>query len=223
MNNANPRQFTIHYFYLLLLILLITGCGAPSSLPYTLGDILLDESFDAPSTWSEYDAADHGIDLHVRGGVYRGVIKGRHYYYGLHTGFHSDVAIEATVQVLQDTRSNGFGVMCRADAAHDGDGYYFLIGSDGSYTIRRGVGREVDALIHWTRSSHINTGIGRNKIRAVCIGPYLALYVNDIFIDSTTDDRYRRGVAGVAFVSSGSGELIVEYENILVWEAKLTE
>lgn len=220
---SNLRQSIALCSYFLLMSLLPAGCVAPASLPYTLGEILLDESFDAPSTWSEYDAAERGITLRVEGGVYRGTIKGGAYYYGLHTEFYTDVAIEATVQVMQDSRSNGFGVMCRADPAQDGDGYYFLIGTDGSYTIRRGAGREVEPLISWTRSSKINRGIGRNKIRAVCIGPYLALYVNDTFIDSTTDDRYSRGVAGVALVATGEDELSVEYENMLVWEAKMSK
>jgi hypothetical protein len=91
--------------------LLTAGCAAPTSLPYTLGEILLDESFDAPSTWSEYNAADRGIVLRLQGGVYRGAIKGGHYYYGSHSEFHTDVAIETIVQVIQDSRSNGFVVM----------------------------------------------------------------------------------------------------------------
>lgn len=203
------------------LILMMFGCAAPLSQPYVLSDILLDETFDTPSTWDEYDAADQGVDLRVRGGVYRGAIRGGSYVFGLHSQFHTDVAIETTAQVLQETRSNGFGLICRADPSQDGDGYYFLIGSDGSYTIRRGAGREVEALIPWTRSSVINTGIGRNRIRAICIGSYLALYVNDHFIDSVQDTRYTNGVAGLAFVSPGDDVLIVEYEDILMWEASL--
>jgi len=110
-------------------------------------------------------------------------------------------------------------VVCRASAGEDNaSGYYFLIGGDGSYSIRKGRD-DIDALVSWARSDVINRGAGSNTIRAVCMGDYLALYVNGEFIADAHDNTYRGGFVG--FVAAAAEGTIVEiaFDNLRIWEA----
>ncbi|MBK8029721.1 MAG: hypothetical protein IPK17_09460 [Chloroflexi bacterium] len=116
---------------------------------------------------------------------------------GLNAERHTDVVIEVETTQLSDDRNNAYGVLCRASTSNDGDGYYFLISGDGYFSIRRGATERVDGLIDWTQTNVVNQDRGINRIRAVCIGDYLALQVNGQFIADTHDTRYAEGYAGL--------------------------
>lgn len=202
-----------------LIFLALTACATQSEVPYVVGEPLLSDSFENPESWSRYDR--DGILLEVRSSLYHAEVAGSRYAFSLNLGqpFHTDVIMEVTSMVVKDSGYNGYGVICRADPSFNGEGYYFLIGSDGTYSIRYGRGRDVESLVTWTHSRAINTGEGRNRIRAVCIGDMLSLYVNDQLVDTVYDNHYSRGVAGLAFVSGD--EFTVEFDDFEMWEAEL--
>ena len=77
-------------------------------------------------------------------------------------------------------------------AGHSGRGYYFLISGDGHYTIRWSNGRSLDDIIPVGYSDAIQRDAG-NRLRAVCIGDYLALWINDVFVAEARDGRGRAG------------------------------
>jgi hypothetical protein len=205
---------------IVIFLILIFSAGCQSNVPasqVTTGAVLLRDDFSRPRTWDSY--ALEGVDFQVAQGVYRARVTGGVYVWGLNRQAHDDVVIEAESRQLSTDDNNGYGVMCRADPANDGDGYYFLISSDGTYSIRRGRGQEVEALIPWERSSAINTGSARNTIRVVCVGDYLALYVNGQLVAETVDMMYHRGYTGFAVVALTGNEIDVAFDNLTVWEA----
>ena len=102
----------------------------------------------------------------------------------------------------------------------DGDGYLFLIQGTGSYAIMRARGRNVVPLVNWTTSDQINVGPGRNHVRAVCLGNYLALYVNDQFMADTTDDTYTSGQVGLVASAANRLGLRVEFDDLSISEAR---
>src|SRR5690606_8424045 len=75
----------------------------------------------------------------------------------------------------------------------NGDGYLFLIQGTGSFAILRARGRDITPLVNWTPSALIQQGAARNELRAVCMGDYLALYINGEFAGDATDSTYSRG------------------------------
>jgi hypothetical protein len=102
----------------------------------------------------------------------------------------------------------------------DGDGYLFLIQGTGSFSILRARGRNVVPLVPWTVSDAIEVGPGRNHIRAICAGDYLAMYVNDQFVGDATDDSYSSGQVGLVASAANVLGVRVEFDDLIVSEAR---
>lgn len=102
----------------------------------------------------------------------------------------------------------------------EGDGYLFLIQGAGSFSIMRARGRDVVALVDWRTSDKINPGPGTNRIRAVCMGNYLAMYVNGEFMADVTDDSYSSGQIGLAASAANRLGVRVEFDNVSVYEPR---
>lgn len=203
-----------------ILVLLLVACsGGRPSQPYQLGDLLLEESFSDPLAWEQYADPSIQVDGRIVDGVYRIRASDGGFLWALNATLHTDVVIEVETEQLSDYRDNAYGVMCRADPDLDGDGYYFFISGDGYYTIRRGQGDIVSDLIQWTGSSAIRTGQARNRMRVVCVGAYLALFVNDVFIAEYRDSLYSRGVTGLTAAVPDGGEVVVQFDNLLIFAA----
>jgi hypothetical protein len=207
-------------------VLILAGCiGFPSppkvaSQTVTRAALLYSETFDQPADWHEYDQT--GVQLTVAGGVYRAEISGGVYVWGTNTRMHTDVILEVRATQFSEGNRNGYGLICRADPSNDGDGYYFLVGGDGTASIRRGQSTTVEPLVAWDRADAVRGGIRTNIVRAECVGDYLALYVNGVLVAETRDALYKRGTAGVALVSLPDTPLTVEFDDFFAWEASVT-
>lgn len=195
---------------LMVCALVLTACGARPPL-VELGALMFSDSFDAPDGWDQYDSGD--IQVVIENGSFRFDVPSGGYYLSRDGREHTDIILEVTARILSDDRSNGVGIICRAQP--DGDGYYFLIGNDGSATIRRGQDREADPLVAWTRTNAVRTGNASNTLRAACIGQTLALWVNGEFIGSTTDPLYSSGQTGLVGVTTRRGDrLAVDFSGL---------
>lgn len=202
----------------IILLLVLVGCGSSSKEP-TLGNVLLSESFSEPGAWETFLSG--GADLQVLDGVYRITTGSDGYIWGLNEQEHNDVVIEVETNQLSAHENNAYGVMCRADTSNNGDGYYFLISGDRFYSIAKGEGPEVQPLVDWTKSNTINGGRARNTVRAVCVGNYLALYVNGQLLAETNDNTYARGYAGLSAAAFEGGDSDIAFDNLTIWEASL--
>ena len=206
--------------FLLVIGFMIVGCSKPSE-EYLLGNAILTESFNEPKSWEYYDDADSGSRLEVLDGAYQIQAGSGGYIWGLNEQNHTDVVMEVTTNQLSEFENNGYGVMCRADESNNGDGYYFLISGDGFYAIAKGEGDDVNQIVEWTTSSAINKGTDRNTMRAVCIGDYLALYVNDKFVVDTHDSSFTTGYAGFVGTANDGGDMTISFDDLTIWEASL--
>lgn len=202
-----------------VLVGLLAACGGASQ-EYALGDVLLSESFDEEAAWETY--LDDGIALQVDDGVYHVQTGDDGYIWGLNEALHEDVVIEVTSNQLSTFENNAYGVICRSDTSNNGDGYYFLISGDGYYTISKGEGEDVTQLVDWTANSAINTGQESNTIRAVCIGNYLAMYVNDKFMGEIEDSTYTSGYAGFAATAFEGGDTDITFDNLTITAASIS-
>ncbi|MCA9934633.1 MAG: hypothetical protein H6662_19965 [Ardenticatenaceae bacterium] len=204
----------------IILLLVLVGCSSPSHEP-ALGNQLLNETFDSPNAWETY--LDDGVALQVMDGAYRVQTGDAGYIWGLNEQNHSDVVIEVEASQLSTFENNAYGVMCRSDTSNNGDGYYFLVSGDGYYAISKGEGEDVTPLVDWTSNSAINKGTATNTIRAVCVGDYLALYVNGKFMAETNDSSYANGYAGFAATAFEGGDTDISFDNLTIQEASLGE
>jgi hypothetical protein len=206
---------------MLALMALAAGCETRPSRSYMLGEVQAEIDFSRVSDWERYVNPDQRVNFQVDDATYR--VRADHggFMWTLNTLEHDDVVIQADSAQLSDDPDNAYGLMCRASGSANGDGYYFFISGDGMYTIRRGAGRQVGALIPWTRSPAIQQGRGLNRIRIVCVDDYLALYVNGAFVAETFDSLYRRGYAGLTAAAAPEGDLDVTFDDLIIWRGEL--
>jgi hypothetical protein len=210
---------------LLLVVIALTGCAGNPILPpqpsagFQLGEVLEEVDFSHDFDWENFRSARLKVDFRVEDGVYRAFAYDGGFVWTLNAHVYGDVLIQVDTLQLSDDRDNAYGVMCRAAPDDNGDGYYFFISADGHYTIRRGFNREVQPLIAWTPTAAVQQDRAPNRLRALCVGDRLALYVNGQFVAETRDDLYGSGGVGISAAVPEGGEVDVEFDNLIVWSA----
>ena len=204
---------------LAIVMIIAVACGG-STQKYILGDTLLQEDFSEEGAWETFVEGD--MDLQVSDGVYRIQTDDGGYIWGLNEVEHSDVVIEVTTNQSSAYENNAYGVMCRADTNNNGDGYYFLISGDGFYSIAKGEGDNVNPLVEWASSGAVNQGQASNTIRAVCVGNYLALYINDDLVGEIEDSGFTSGYTGLAAAAFDGGNVDVSFDNLTISAASLS-
>jgi hypothetical protein len=208
-------------YILLCLVVIVAGCQGRPLAEYDTGEVLLRENFDHPIGWDSL-ARDY-VKIGPEAGAYRIHTDVSAYVRGFNSTPHEDVVIETQSSQLSADRNNAYGVVCRAAGGDDSaNGYYFLIGGNGSYSIQKGQFGDLRPLVHWARSGAINQGTAVNTIRAVCVGNYLALYVNDRFLTDIYDDTFSRGFAGFAAATGRDTTAEIAFDYITITEATLT-
>lgn len=201
--------------------LLLAACAVTPTQRFALGDVILQADFSQPTQWESYVNANQNVNFRIEDGAYRAQGWDGGFMWTIHAPMASDVVIEVEATQLSDYRNNAYGVMCRAAPSANSNGYYFLISGDGQFTIRRGAVDEVKALIPFTASDAIRQDQGINRIRAVCIGTYLALYVNDTFVAETHDDYFQQGYTGLTAAVVEDGDVDIAFDDLTVWSASL--
>jgi hypothetical protein len=208
-------------------LLLLAACVPPTAPTHPERDIRADEllyrdSFDDALNWTTYDRETLFMD--AVDGVFRVMssVPGR-YVWSLHDASHTDILLGIEAQRISPDERVLYGLMCRA--TEDGRGYYFMVSGDGSYSIRRGLQASTEPLIKWQSHSAINSDGRASDLRAVCAGEYLALYVNDVYVDSVTDDFYREGRAGLVLDVPGSApadtRADVHFDHFRAWSVTM--
>lgn len=127
---------------------------------------------------------------------------------------------EATVEPAASPVTEGASNLLSERNINNGDGYLFLVAGGGRFAIMRSLGRGLTPLVNWTESSAINAGAAQNRIRAVCMGNYLALYVNGQFLADVSDDTYTDGQVALLAAAAGRTGVQVSYDNLTVSAAE---
>ncbi len=209
----------------LLLIIALSGCaGMIASTPtqrIALGDTLLRENFTESFAWQEYWHPDLNVDFRIVDAMYRARAWDGGFTWTLQPPAYDNVVIDIEATQLSTDLTNFYGVMCRAAPHDNGNGYYFLITGFGEFTIRRGAVGEINALIPFTPSAAIRQGRAINRIRAVCIDDYLALYVNGQFVAETRDRHFTRGYVGIAAAAADGAETDIAFDALIVTVGEL--
>lgn len=182
-------------------------------------ELLVEDGFERGDNWRQYKT-EAGLFLGARAGVFRIDFSGRQYVWSQREGEFENVVIEAQAAQKSDYQHNAYGLACRLDAGNNGRGYFFLISGDGYASIRWSNGRSLEPIVSAAPSRHIRRGRASNRLRAVCIDDYLALWVNGEFVAGARDGRAARGAAGLAGVMNYAGKrLTVDFDDLKVWRA----
>jgi hypothetical protein len=210
----------------ILILLPALACGLPAGLgqseadlPYVLGEELLVEAFRTENVWETFE-----INENLKAGVvnetYQVVNNDNSFIWAINEQLHSNVVMEVTAEHLSGPSLNGYGLICRTDASNNGDGYYFMIGTDGTAAIFKVKEGNVNELVDWGRSLSIRAN-RPNEIRAVCIDDYLALYINGSLYAETRDSEFTSGYAGFSVVSyeEEGVPVVIGFDDLTIWAA----
>lgn len=215
---------------LIAVMVIVVSCGLAAdlnlgptmpSVGYRYLDLVTEDAFDDPGGWRSFDG---GPDLYMNAedGVYRIRLNTRQYVWAQSPMRYQDSIIEVEARQLSDFDHNAFGIACRLDMGNSGRGYYFLIGGDGYYTIRWSNGRSLDDIVLARPSEAINRRGAANRIRAVCIEDYLALWINGRFVAEARDQRAAHGAVGLAAAMNYQGKsLEIIFYDLRIWDAAL--
>lgn len=137
----------------------------------------------------------------------------------------TEATAEATAEATQAVQAEATAQVTAApviseNTSNNGDGYLFMVQGNGRYAILRSQGHKITPLVNWASSDVIKMGAAQNRIKAVCMGNYLALFVNDTFLADTTDDLYSKGQIGLVGASAGRISMAVTFDNLSVFQAK---
>ena len=181
-----------------------------------MGGLLLEDDFESPTSGWESGEYDTGSVGYQRGVYVVTAFGNSDTMWGTANGSFDDLVVEvdATQVSAGPDNDNDYGVICREQG--NGDGYHLLISGDGFYTIARAEGGSFEWLVDWTESDVIQQGNATNRIRAVCDGSTLALFVNGHRLATAEDSTFTRGDIALSATSYEDVPTEVHFDNLTV-------
>ena len=113
----------------------------------------------------------------------------------------SDAIIEFDIQATDATikNTNAYGGSCRVQ--ENGDGYQFLISSDGEFGIQKVQNGKRMTLHPWIRNLSVNTGDQVNHLAILCQGEQFEFWINNKLVGYATDSSFLTGKIGLLGVT----------------------
>jgi serine/threonine-protein kinase len=182
-----------------------------------LGSVLFQDDFnDAGSGWDIIEFENGNVG-YTEGYYFAETWESGGMVWGVANQMFSDAVIEvSTIQSVGPANdNNGFGVMCRVQ--EDNSGYLLRISGDGFYSIYLIQSGSFEDLVPWTTSSVINQGNAMNRLRVVCDGPTLALFVNGELLAETTDTTFSSGDIGLAATTFEEEETEILFDDLVIF------
>jgi hypothetical protein len=220
---SKQTRKSLGVFILLMVAGLACTCNLPflpgtetPSLPSSRSDVLFQDDFSDPgSGWEvgDYDTGSVGYE----GGAYFVIsLGGSSTMWGVANRSFDDLTVEVDAgQVAGPTSNdNDYGVVCREQG--NGEGYYLLISGDGYYAILKAEGGDFEPLVSWTQSDVVRQGNVTNRIRAICDGSSLALFVNGQRLATAEDDTFASGDIALTATSYEDELTEVRFDNLVV-------
>ena len=183
-----------------------------------LDDVLLIETWGDAGEWDEVDGEDFTIEVDDE--QYLFDENSQNLVWGVNRTEHDDVVMHVEIERLSDGEASLFGMMCRVDPDDLNNGYSFIFSSDGQYSIGYWDGEYNSLVSDVFEDSNDIENDDSYEMTVVCVGEYLALYVDGVLIDEVEDDTYDEGYAGMAAVSRDDDGLEVTFDNLVIWEGK---
>jgi hypothetical protein len=202
---------------IIIMAFLLLGCTPRATVEILQGDLLYRTTFDSPLRW---DTQQQGaVSIGVADGAYRMTADVNQFVMGFGVGAYTDVVILVDANQLSAHPENAYGVACRASIAEGStNGYYFLIGGDGTTSLRIGKVGEIKPIIAWQTTPLVNDGVAVNQLKVICVGDYLALYANDNLLYEMRDTTYASGYVGFLVAAETGSVVEIAFDNLFVYE-----
>ena len=137
----------------------------------------------------------------------------------------TDFTLEADVRLMEGPEIAEMGLAFRL--REEGNFYFFRINGYGQYILSKNVNSEWQPIVGMemgmATSPHIKTGGATNRLKVICQGPQIALYVNDHYLTTVSDDSFSEGKIGLsAAVIEYPEPVKVAFDNLVVSVAEDT-
>lgn len=215
------RRFILITLYFLLLAA-VAGCAPAPAEDVAELELLLETDFSEAAAWPEKLDVESGTAVQLTDEGYELSSNSSSYVWGFSEASYEDVVLETAVRQLSSEQNNAYGLVCRASNPDSRNGYHFLISGDGLVTIRRVERNLSSPIVDWAPHSAVRQGTRTNRLRAICAGDYLALYVNNQLVAEGEDGRFTDGFVGFAASGSEEGSVQVTFTNLTIRAAGIT-
>jgi len=181
-------------------------------------DVLFKDDFSSTLSGWEVGEYETGSVGYGAGGYFVTSTGGGETMWGVANQSFSDLIIEVETQQVRagPENDNDYGVACRIQS--NGDGYYLLISGDGYYAIFVAEEDEFVPLVDFTESDVIRTGNTTNRIKAVCDGPRLELFVNGRRVASAEDNTFASGDIALTATSYEDAGAEIHFDELVVYQ-----
>jgi hypothetical protein len=216
-------MFRMRPYFVLFLLLTVASLACQFSNPFALtptpaaksGDTLFYDDFtNTASGWDHFTSAEGTMDYDGSG--YRFLVN------ALQANFWStpgksfrDVRMEVDVAKLSGPDENRIGLLCRFV---ENNYYFFMVSSDGYYTIGKYVGGNAIQLgqSEMQYNEAIHTGLAVNHLRADCLGSKLTFFVNGTPVTTAEDSDLTEGDVGLLAGTFAQPGVDVIFDNFVV-------
>jgi hypothetical protein len=216
-------MFHKRLLFIIFISLALVSSACQYSLPFAStptpaaqsGDTLFYDDFTNPNSgWEHFTSAEGTMDYDGSG--YRFLVN------ALKANFWStpgksfrDVRMEVDVAKIGGPDENRIGLLCRFI---EGNYYFFMVSSDGYYTIGKYIGGNVIQLgqSEMQQNESIHTGLAVNHLRGDCVGNTLTFYVNGNPVAQAQDADFAEGDVGLLAGTFAQPGVDVIFDNFMV-------
>ena len=205
------------FFTFIVFLLIASACQGlvPTPLPVPSGSVLYQDDFSSSLTsWDRLASAEGVMDYD--GGGYRILVNAlqANFWSTPHKTL-SDVRMEVDMGKLAGPDENRAGLICRYAGS---DYYFFMITSDGYYTIGKFIGGQITQLgqSEMQYSENIHKGLAVNHLRGDCVQNILTFYVNGFQIAQAQDSALASGDVGLMAGTFTQPGVDIIFDNFVV-------
>lgn len=206
------------FFWSLLLTLFLAGCQTSliTNLTTRSGGILYKDDFSDPTSGWPRVVSGNGSEDYVDGSYRIEVNIPQYDLWAIPGQTFEDVRVEEDATRIGGPDANRFGLICRYRDPQNF--YFFIISSDGYYTIGKTLNGKVSLLGQemMAYTPVIVQGAGPNHIRFDCISGTLTGYVNGQTLASASDADFYNGEVGLIAGSFTTVGVKIAFTNFIV-------
>ncbi|MFB0538237.1 MAG: tetratricopeptide repeat protein [Anaerolineae bacterium] len=127
----------------------------------------------------------------------------------------ADFMVEIEATQVSGPNDNGYGLLFRFQ--DDQHFYRFDISGDGFYLLSKRSEYQWVTLVDWTAAPVIHKGQATNRLKVICQGSQISLYVNDRHLTDISDVSYSHGDIGLFAGTLSQGGVHISFDNLKVW------
>lgn len=212
------KIFRLLFIFLVSLVPMACQSSLLTDLAVPSGERLYWDDFsDVSGGWPEYAQTEGSVGY--AGGAYRISVTSPGYQMWAVSGqAYRDVQVEVDAARLAGPLANLYGLVCRYHGEENF--YFFIISSDGYYTIGKMRGGQAVLLGQemMAYSAAILQDGSPHRLRFDCIGSTLTGYINGQMVAMTSDSAFRDGDAGLIAGSFDEGGVEMSFDNFVVYK-----